>query len=85
MKTTYTGPDSGVITFEQSFRMTGYRYNGEAETLEIRYNSKHYSIFLVEIGNPDYERQLIGSEAGPFRVNVHREIVRRGINATEKY
>ncbi len=82
MKTTYTGPESGVMTFpapSKSFTMEAYDHNGEGWTLEIRITGNHYQVY-----NDD--RLLRGSSLGAvMRGQVQKEVLRRGINATEKY
>jgi len=82
MTTTYTGPESGVMTFpspSQSFTMEAYDYKGEGRTLEVRVKGNEYQVY-------ENDHVLIGSDLGAMmRGQVQNEVEKRGIKATEKY
>ncbi len=76
---------AGTIRFslehkrQDCFTMEAYDHNGEGWTLEIRITGNHYQVY-----NDD--RLLRGSSLGAvMRGQVQKEVLRRGINATEKY
>lgn len=79
---------SGTLKFSnpvvKSFTMTGYRFDGQSETLEVRIEGAYWRAYLSFLDPEREPKELIGSACGPFRFDIQEEIDRRGIIATEK-
>lgn len=83
--------NSGTLKFsnpvkETVFQMTGYRFDGTIEDIEVVVKGGFWNAFLlIDATNPDTIKiELIGSRGGPFRSDIQKEVDGRGLNAIER-